>query len=35
MVTKAWPEVVVDGKLRFAGRLPCSRHVRKMGWPMA
>ena len=34
MATKASPDVVACGKLRFAGRLPCSRQVRKMGWPM-
>jgi hypothetical protein len=33
MIKKARPEVVTEGKLRFAGRLPCRRQVRKMGWP--
>ena len=27
------PEVVAEGKVRFGGRLPCRRQVRKMGWP--
>jgi hypothetical protein len=34
MAKKAWPEVVAAGKLRFAGRLPCRRQVRKTGCPM-
>jgi hypothetical protein len=34
MATKACPEVVAEGKLRFAGRLPCRRQVTKMGCPM-
>ena len=35
MATNAWPEVIVGGKKRFDGRLPCRRQVRKMGWSMA
>jgi hypothetical protein len=33
IATKACPEVVAEGKLRFAGRLPCRRQVTKMGCP--
>ena len=33
IVRNAFPEGIDAEKLRFGGRLPCKRHVRKVAWP--